>query len=364
MSGIYTDPNKKKEEEKLEKEKNNLLKELYSYEDTKENGKNASNVFKEINGWVLKDDQNQQKETTPPASVDTTELTGSDKYLQMQKEYIEKYLGRDPFEYDVNADEVYKIYRDQALKQADRARRDTVAQAAGLTGGYGSSYAAAAGSAAYNDVMEGVDAMIPELYEAAKARYNAEGAEMLDKANMAGSYAAMLQLEENGGYTPESDKAAWEMEQKLKTAKGLFDYEGDNDTGATTYDEAMRIYAGVATGSNKDVDEDYLGEHKDYTEAEIRNDLMSWKYLDADGKEKTLSYDEVNYLTNQIMATRELQALYNMVSADGTTLEAYTRALEGKSATEIWDALEKFRDKSGYALTEDQIGRIMEGMLD
>ena len=302
--------------------------------------------------------------TTNPTTAPTTEPTGSDKYLAMQKEYIEKYLGRDPFEYDVNADEVYKIYRAQALKQADRARRDTVAQAAGLTGGYGSSYAAAAGSAAYNEVMEGVDAMIPELYEAAKARYDTEGAEMLDKANMAGSYAAMLQLEENGGYNPEGDKSAWELEQKMKTSKGLFDYNGDNDTGATTYDEAMRIYAGVATGSNKDVDEDYLGEHKDYTEAEIRNDLMRWKYLDADGKEKTLSYDEVNYLTNQIMATRELQALYNMVSADGKTLEAYTRALEGKSATEIWDALEKFRDKSGYALTEDQIDRIMEGMLD
>lgn len=302
--------------------------------------------------------------TTNPTTAPTVEPTGSDKYLAMQKEYIEKYLGRDPFEYDVNADEVYKIYRDQALKQADRARRDTVAQAAGLTGGYGSSYAAAAGSAAYNDVMEGVDAIIPELYEAARARYENEGTEMLNKATMAGTYGAML-AEENGGTVSDEDvRAAWQMEQKMKTAKGLFDYQGDNDTGATTYDEAMRIYAGVATGSNKDVDEEYLGEHKDYTEAEIRNDLMSWKYLDADGKETTLSYDEVDYLTNQIMATRELQALYNMVSADGTTLEAYTRALEGKSATEIWDALEKFRDKSGYALTEDQIGRIMEGMLD
>lgn len=317
-------------------------------------------------------DRDPPKATTPTTTTPTaptTEPTGSDKYLAMQKEYIEKYLGRDPFEYDINADEVYKIYRDQALKQADRARRDTVAQAAGLTGGYGSSYATAAGSAAYNDVMAGLESMLPELEEAARARYENEGTEMLNKATMAGTYGAMLAEEENPTVSDEykaAQEAAYNLEQKMKTTKGLNDFRGRNNIGASLYDEAMRIYVGKKTGANeKDrIKERHLGEHKDYTEDQIRKDLMSWEYEDSDGELVKLTFDEVDYLTNQIMATRELQALYNMVSADGTTLEAYTRALEGKSATEIWDALEKFRDKSGYALTEDQIGRIMEGMLD
>ncbi|MBQ5634229.1 MAG: hypothetical protein IIV11_05025, partial [Clostridia bacterium] len=292
------------------------------------------------------------------------ELTGSEKYEQMYHQYMEEYLGRGPFEYDVNADEIYKIYRDQALKSADRARRDTVAQAAGLTGGYGSSYAAAAGSNAYNDIVSGVDDIIPELYDAAYSRYVNDGNALKQKATDAAGYATVLKQQEAADTYPAEtvDVDAWNMEQKMKTTVGLNDYKGENDTGATLYDEVMRIYAGKKTGSNSDVKDKYVGEGVNKSLDEIRAELMSWQYDDADGKRKLLSYDEVQYLVNSVATSRLFDALSNMVATDGTTLGTYMDELEGQSGEEVWSALEAFTDKSGEKLTEDEISLLITMM--
>ena len=300
----------------------------------------------------------------PSTTADSRELTGSEKYEQMYHQYMEEYLGRDPFEYDVDADEIYKIYRDQALKSADRARRDTVAQAAGLTGGYGSSYAAAAGSNAYNDIVSGVDDIIPELYDAAYSRYVNDGNALRQKATDAAGYASVLKQQEAADKYPAGtvDVDAWNMEQKMKTTAGLNDYKGENDTGATLYDEVMRIYAGKKTGSNSDVKDKYVGEGVNKSLDEIRAELMSWQYDDADGKRKLLSYDEVEYLVNSVATSRLFDALSNMVATDGTTLGTYMDGLEGKPGEEIWSALEAFTDKSGEKLTEDEISLLITMM--
>ena len=48
---------------------------------------------------------------------------------------------RKAFSYDLNADALYRQYRDQYIRQGRRAMEDTMGAAAGLTGGYGNSYA-------------------------------------------------------------------------------------------------------------------------------------------------------------------------------------------------------------------------------
>ncbi|MBQ8528460.1 MAG: hypothetical protein IJ459_01855 [Clostridia bacterium] len=299
--------------------------------------------------------------------VDSTEEASAEEpvkdynyYYDREREYYEKYFGRDEFEYDADADELYQQYRAQALKSADRARRDTVAQAAGLTGGYGSSYAAAMGTAAYNDIMENADAMALEFYNAAKERHDAEGERLLTEAERAGAYGDMLYKEspeyqaavaalgnENGG------DEEYELLQSLRTTKGIYDFDGENDTGATWYDEAMRIYAGVATGTNRNVKEKYLGEHKNYTEAEIRSDLMTWE--DKEGNH--MSREQVDYLVNEIMGRREIAYISALESADGVKLLDYVSSLadSGISGEELYDKLSAFTDKSGKKLTSEQI---------
>jgi hypothetical protein len=58
-------------------------------------------------------------------------------------------------------------------------------QAAAMTGGYGNSYAATAGNQAYQAHLEGLNDIVPELYQMAYDRYNQEGQDMLNQYSMA-----------------------------------------------------------------------------------------------------------------------------------------------------------------------------------
>ena len=51
---------------------------------------------------------------------------------------------REAFSYDMNKDPLYQQYRDQYIREGQRAMKDTAAQTAALTGGYGSTYGAIA----------------------------------------------------------------------------------------------------------------------------------------------------------------------------------------------------------------------------
>ena len=57
----------------------------------------------------------------------------------------QKILSRQPFKYDMNADAMYQQYKDAYTRQGNMAMRDTMGQAAAMTGGYGNSYAQTAG---------------------------------------------------------------------------------------------------------------------------------------------------------------------------------------------------------------------------
>ena len=61
------------------------------------------------------------------------------------------------------------------VSEGSRAMRDTMGQAAALTGGYGSSYAQSAGQQQYALYLQKLGEAMPELYQAAYERYSAEG---------------------------------------------------------------------------------------------------------------------------------------------------------------------------------------------
>lgn len=125
----------------------------------------------------------------PENLVDMAEATKQKEpdYATMSKEYMDQYLKRKPFEFDVNADMLYQQYRKQAAESGRIAMEDTMARAAAMTGGYASSYAQAAGQQAYQKYLDAADAMIPELYQLARSRYDAEGQDLLNKASAAAS---------------------------------------------------------------------------------------------------------------------------------------------------------------------------------
>lgn len=99
------------------------------------------------------------------------------KWEDQLKETVNQ-LNNRKFEYDVNADALYQQYKNIYNEQGKKAMEDTMGQASALTGGYASSYAQTAGQGAYNEYMKGLDQLVPELYQSAKAQYDLEGEEL------------------------------------------------------------------------------------------------------------------------------------------------------------------------------------------
>ena len=106
-------------------------------------------------------------------------------WLETADSYLSQYQNRDPFSYDFNSDALYNQYKDQYIQQGRMAMMDTMGQAAALTGGYGNSYAQTVGQQAYNQQLNQLNEVIPELAGMAYDRYNQEGQDLL---NMYGMY--------------------------------------------------------------------------------------------------------------------------------------------------------------------------------
>lgn len=107
----------------------------------------------------------------------------SDNYTKAM-DYASKIENREPFSYDINADALYQQYKDNYIQQGMLASIDTMGQAAAMTGGYGNSYAQSVGQQAYNQHLNQLNNIVPELYGMAYSRYQQEGKDLKDAFNM------------------------------------------------------------------------------------------------------------------------------------------------------------------------------------
>ncbi len=94
-----------------------------------------------------------------------------DSYADQIEAMLEDLQNGAEFNYDLNADALYQQYKDQYTRQGRNAMQDTLGQAAALTGGYGSSYGVTASSEAYQEYLNKLSDVAPELQKAAYQRY-------------------------------------------------------------------------------------------------------------------------------------------------------------------------------------------------
>lgn len=127
----------------------------------------------------------KSKNSDPTASTaqKKEEYKGSE-YSSMARDVLKEYLDREDFSYNVNTDKLYSQYSDSAKRAGESAMRDTVAKASELSGGYANSYAVNAGMQAYNDYLDSLKDIIPELEARAYDRYLDEGKEYEDKLSV------------------------------------------------------------------------------------------------------------------------------------------------------------------------------------
>lgn len=111
--------------------------------------------------------------------------TGRSDLYQQYQDLLNQYTNRKPFTYDVTEDGLYQQYANQYQRLGNQAMQDTLGQAAGLTGGYNSSYAQSAGQQAYQGYLDQLNDIVPELYGQAYSRYAAEGDRIANAAQLA-----------------------------------------------------------------------------------------------------------------------------------------------------------------------------------
>ncbi len=97
---------------------------------------------------------------------------------------LTKLDNKEPFSYDPASDPAYAYHRDRYQKSGQLAMRDTMGQAAALTGGYGNSYAVSAGQSAYNATLAELGGVLGDLQESAYARYRDEQTDLTDRFAM------------------------------------------------------------------------------------------------------------------------------------------------------------------------------------
>lgn len=189
-------------------------------------------------------------------------------YDEQMNQLFQKIMNREKFSYDPNADNMYQQYRDLYMQQGQQAMQDTMGQAAGLTGGYGSSYGQNVGQQAYNQYLQRLGEVVPELYGQAADRYAQEGQALYDQYAMMGDLRdteygryqdALDQYWKNLGWL--GDRADTEYSKMMDERD--FAYQQERDRIADEQWErqfaaaqAARYSGGGGGGGNKKKDED------------------------------------------------------------------------------------------------------------
>lgn len=132
-------------------------------------------------------------------------------------------LNRPDFSYDFATDPVYQHYADRYQELGQMAMRDTMANAAALTGGYGNTYAQNVGAQAYHSYLHDLNAIIPELQDAAYARYRDQGDDMVTNLTL-------LQGLDQSDYSRYRDDVA-DYNNMLNYYLGRYQDERDTDYG-------------------------------------------------------------------------------------------------------------------------------------
>ena len=115
-------------------------------------------------------------------------------------------MGKGKFDYNMNGDAMYQQYADIYQNQANLGMQNAMAQAAALTGGYGSSYGQMVGQQAYAQQMQGLNDIGLELYDRAYAQDMAERSQLIDQYNM-------LAAREEQAYNRGIDERNFEYQQ-------------------------------------------------------------------------------------------------------------------------------------------------------
>lgn len=260
---------------------------------------------------------------------------------------FDAYNNRDPFSYDFNADALYQQYKNNYIQQGQMAMMNTMGQAAALTGGYGNSYAQTVGQQAYNQQLNQLNDVIPELYQMAYNRYDQEGTDLYNQYNM-------LLARENKDYARYQDSMnAWQAERDYLANQYNAERDYDYNQWLQGYNQAFNEYSSDrslaydawATGRQQAFNEYTADKSLAFEEYDAGRDLAWEEYLAEQEKEQAAAqvmagvgnYDrlgEVYGLSDEEVAAIKKANTPTKKSGGGSPTPKYD-ALTGDDATQL-----------------------------
>ena len=148
------------------------------------------------------------------------------KYSQQLESIMQQITNPKQFKYSFDGDALYKQMADRYVRQGKQAMMDTMGQAAGLTGGYGNSYAQTAGQQAYDQYLQGLNDKALDLYDRAYQRYLDEQNGLLNQYNVVSG----ADQTDYGRYRDD----VGDYQNELNYWTGRYDTEADRDYGRYT----------------------------------------------------------------------------------------------------------------------------------
>ena len=164
-----------------------------------------------------------------------TPVYGSQYDAQIQDLY-QQILGRGKFQYDSKTDPLYQQYVQDYTQLGKQAAKDTMGMAAGLTGGYGSSYSQAVGQQTYDQYLQRLADVLPETYGMALDAWKAEG----DQINQKLATTMELEQSDYGRYLDRLSQYNRDMDAARSDADTAYNRMMQADE--TAYNRAMDEY--------------------------------------------------------------------------------------------------------------------------
>ena len=215
------------------------------------------------------------------------------KSQDMQSVY-DQIMNRKDFQFDLNGNALYQQLRNTYDKQGQLGAMNAIGAASAMTGGYGNTYAAAAGQQAYQQSLENLNQQIPDLYAMALQQYQMQGDQLAQKYAVASDDRAF----QYGVYRDQVSD--WENDRDFRYQAGR-DEVADKQW-QQTFDENRRQYEDTMSFQQQRAraqDEQWQKQF-DYTQFIDNRDFEYQKTRDAEDDrrwqaEYDLDYDK--YLT-------------------------------------------------------------------
>ena len=260
------------------------------------------------------------------------------KYGAQLDNILAQIQGTQPFKYEFNSDGLFKSYADLFTQQAKQASQNAMGQAAALTGGYGNSYAQAAGNQAYQQAILPLYDRGMELAQMARANYDK------DRGDLYNQLGALQGMDESEYGRYRDTVSDWRQDEQ----NAMDMYRDERDFGYQDYANMLDYWNNQARAENADYradqDEDYRRENmiqnqqQFETTTKMEYDQLAEKVREFDA---SMSEDQRQYnakmaaswvsdiLANGQIPSMELLAMAGLSYEDAQKLVAQVQAAGG-----------------------------------